>query len=211
MLVQFQLVAGETINTYSNFTHDFGTIVKYDENTTLNYLINVKNIDKKVYEIKEVDKSCGCTDVEVDNKKILPGKQSELDMNLDITRKDGYVIERVILIPKTTSLYTTQIYLKANIKPIMVLSQSEVNMGNIHYTEHKNVKLNMYFIKEANVKLHEIKLTNNKLMNLKYKEKENGNWWIDIQKIPDKATRGELKNNLIVQLTSPQKLYQFKC
>jgi len=199
VVVLIQQVSGITINTYSSYTHDFGTIIKYDENTSINLLLNLYNNQKITYEIKEINKSCGCTHAEIEDKKIPPKAKCEINLDLDITNKDGFIMERVLLIPKISSLSTTAIYLKANIKPVLTLSKSKINFGTMHYTEAKTEKIGLLFSKESNVIFQKAYLLINKSMDVRSIEKNKNTWEIILQKKPEKLVRGEVKNNLIIQ------------
>lgn len=66
--------------------HDFGTV---NEGLIVDYTFKFKNNGKGVLEVNNVSTSCGCTIASISSKKIDPGKEGTLRVELDTKNREG--------------------------------------------------------------------------------------------------------------------------
>jgi uncharacterized cupredoxin-like copper-binding protein len=71
---------------FSETQHDFG-IVK--EGQVVDYTFKFKNTGKGMLEVKNVSTSCGCTVALISSKKLEPGKNGTLRVELDTKNREG--------------------------------------------------------------------------------------------------------------------------
>jgi hypothetical protein len=73
-------------------TLNFGTITEGDE---IKSVFNLKNIGKSDLIINSVTAGCGCTSTNWETKPIAPGKESEIKIIFNSSRKAGRQMKRV--------------------------------------------------------------------------------------------------------------------
>jgi hypothetical protein len=66
--------------------HDFGVV---KEGKIMDYTFKFKNTGKSTLEIKDIKTSCGCTAALASSKKIEPGKEGTLKIELDTSNRSG--------------------------------------------------------------------------------------------------------------------------
>jgi uncharacterized cupredoxin-like copper-binding protein len=66
--------------------HDFGTV---KEGQVVDYTFKFKNTGKGVLVVKNVSTSCGCTVALISSKKIEPGKEGTIRVELDTKEREG--------------------------------------------------------------------------------------------------------------------------
>jgi uncharacterized cupredoxin-like copper-binding protein len=66
--------------------HDFGTV---KEGHVVDYTFKFKNSGKGILEVKDVSTSCGCTVAMISSKKLEPGKEGTLRVELDTKDREG--------------------------------------------------------------------------------------------------------------------------
>jgi uncharacterized cupredoxin-like copper-binding protein len=71
---------------FASDQHDFG---KVKEGKIVDYVFDFKNEGKSTLEIKDIKTSCGCTAALVSKKKIEPGQQGTLRVELDTKNRTG--------------------------------------------------------------------------------------------------------------------------
>lgn len=77
---------------FKNKQHDFG---KVKEGDVVDYTFNFVNKGKKTLDIRDIKTSCGCTAALVSSKKIEPGKEGTLKVELDTKHREGKMSRRV--------------------------------------------------------------------------------------------------------------------
>lgn len=71
---------------FSETQHDFGNV---KEGQVVDYTFKFKNMGKGVLEVKNVSTSCGCTVALISSKKLDPGKEGTLRVELDTKNREG--------------------------------------------------------------------------------------------------------------------------
>jgi uncharacterized cupredoxin-like copper-binding protein len=66
--------------------HDFGVV---KEGQVVDYTFKFKNSGKRILEVKNVSTSCGCTVASISSKKLDPGKEGTLRVELDTKNREG--------------------------------------------------------------------------------------------------------------------------
>ena len=85
--------------------HDFGDI---DEGKIVELNLKFKNVGKKTLEISEVKTSCGCTAALLSSKKIEPGNEGNIKIELDTTKRSGK-LSRTVAIHSNDPLEPVQV------------------------------------------------------------------------------------------------------
>jgi hypothetical protein len=67
-------------------SHDFGSVVS---GKVVDYTFKFKNNGKEALVIKDVKTSCGCTAALVSSKRLLPGQEGTLHVELDTQNREG--------------------------------------------------------------------------------------------------------------------------
>ncbi len=80
--------------TFEETSHDFG---KVKEGKILNYTFKFVNKGKSTLEIKDVRTSCGCTAALVSSKKIEPGNEGTLRVELDTSNRSGKMTRNITI------------------------------------------------------------------------------------------------------------------
>ena len=75
-------------------SYDFG---KIHEGEKLKLTVDLENIGKDVLEIRDVKTSCGCTVASLSSKKLNPGEQGKMDIELDTSDRIGKMARTVTL------------------------------------------------------------------------------------------------------------------
>ena len=71
---------------FTETQHDFGTV---NEGQVVDYTFKFKNTGKGVLDIKNVSTSCGCTVALISSKKLEPGQEGTLRVELDTKNREG--------------------------------------------------------------------------------------------------------------------------
>jgi uncharacterized cupredoxin-like copper-binding protein len=79
---------------FSETQHDFG---KVTEGKVVDYTFKFINSGKSILEIKDVKTSCGCTAAIVSSKKLEPGKEGTLRVELDTKDREGKMSRNVTI------------------------------------------------------------------------------------------------------------------
>jgi uncharacterized cupredoxin-like copper-binding protein len=79
---------------FSETQHDFGTV---REGQVVDYTFKFKNTGKGVLEVKNVSTSCGCTVASISSKKLEPGKEGTLRVELDTKNREGKMNRNVTI------------------------------------------------------------------------------------------------------------------
>ncbi len=79
---------------FKNNQHDFGQVKEGD---VVDYTFNFVNKGKKTLKIKDIKTSCGCTAALVSSKRIKPGKEGTLKVELDTKNRVGKLSRRVTI------------------------------------------------------------------------------------------------------------------
>ena len=74
--------------------HDFGTVKEGD---VVDYTFKFINNGKGLLEVSNVSTSCGCTVASISNKKLEPGKDGTLRVELDTKGKQGKITRNVTI------------------------------------------------------------------------------------------------------------------
>jgi hypothetical protein len=88
-VIEPQVTKTDSIKPQLNFfetMHDFGTV---KEGLIVDYTFKFKNNGKGVLEVYNVSTSCGCTIASISSKKIDPGKEGTLRVELDTKNREG--------------------------------------------------------------------------------------------------------------------------
>ena len=79
---------------FSETQHDFGTV---KEGRVVDYTFKFKNTGKGVLEVKDVSTSCGCTVALISSKKLEPGKEGTLRVELDTKNREGKINRNITI------------------------------------------------------------------------------------------------------------------
>lgn len=76
------------------YSYDFG---KVKEGAKLNFTFALKNFGKELLEIRDVKTSCGCTVANLSSKKLRPGEEGRMSVELDTSDRSGKIAKTVTL------------------------------------------------------------------------------------------------------------------
>lgn len=93
--------------------HDFG---KVEEGKLVEVKIGLKNTGKGILEITEVKSSCGCTAALVSSKKLNPGENGNIRIELDTANREGVFTRTVTIYSNDPTAPNQVITLTANIQ-----------------------------------------------------------------------------------------------
>jgi len=74
--------------------HDFGTV---KEGQIVDYTFKFKNTGKGVLNVNNVSTSCGCTVAMISSKKLEPGKEGTLRVELDTKNREGKMSRNITI------------------------------------------------------------------------------------------------------------------
>jgi uncharacterized cupredoxin-like copper-binding protein len=80
---------------FKEMTHNFG---KVREGKVEEYTFKFTNNGKALLEIKEIKTSCGCTAAIVSSKKVEPGKEGTIRVELDTSNRSGSMARTITVI-----------------------------------------------------------------------------------------------------------------
>ncbi len=93
--------------------YDFGNV---DEGKVVEAKIGLKNTGDDVLEIKDVKTSCGCTAALLSSKKLNPGENGTIKIELDTSNRSGKMVRTVTLYTNDSSNPNQTITLSVNIE-----------------------------------------------------------------------------------------------
>jgi hypothetical protein len=96
---------------FSEEIHNFGAL-KAGE--VVSFTFSFRNDGTKSLIIKEVDSGCGCTQVNIPNKTIAPGKDGQIEVIYNSAGEVGRQL-KTITISSNAEQAQKQIYIKANV------------------------------------------------------------------------------------------------
>jgi uncharacterized cupredoxin-like copper-binding protein len=79
---------------FSETQHDFGNV---KEGQVVDYTFKFKNTGKGILEVKNVSTSCGCTVALISSKKLDPGKEGTLRVELDTKNREGKINRNITI------------------------------------------------------------------------------------------------------------------
>jgi len=108
---------------FDKVNHDFGTI----ERDTLRYAFKFKNAGNSTLEIKSVQPGCNCTVIPDYDKKVEPGKEGQIKIELDTSKFNGHVAKGVTVTSNDPNNPILQLSVTANIEvELEVIPQPEI-------------------------------------------------------------------------------------
>ncbi|HOJ38109.1 MAG TPA: DUF1573 domain-containing protein [Ignavibacteriales bacterium] len=143
-----QFIVGPKIKIDEN-EHSFG---KVQQGTVLTHTFKIYNIGSEDLEIEQIKASCGCTDFELGNNVIEPGKSTELKIKLSTDGYSGYVKKSFWIFSNDPIDKELILYINANIIdpeiekesfPRLELSDMQIDFGNVKEGEIINYPLKL--------------------------------------------------------------------
>lgn len=87
-------VKGAVITVKGGDTHDFGSVTK---GPIVHYTFELSNTGNEPLIIKDVNPSCGCTNVDFDKQPILPGKKGHIQVGLRTAEQHSNFMKEVYI------------------------------------------------------------------------------------------------------------------
>jgi hypothetical protein len=137
-------------------SYDFGN-VRYQKNE-LECTIKLKNSGDTVLVINKAKPSCGCTKLGLTDSIIEPGGYSELQLKLNISRKNGYLKKKVVFHTNDSTTSPQILYLTADVNTGFILRPRRLDINNAilgkesnTYFEFENASEEVYHIDSITV------------------------------------------------------------
>ncbi len=97
----------------SKSEYNFGEI---EEGKKVQAVIEIKNEGDGTLEIKDMQTTCSCVSVQLNNKKLKPKESGTLKINLDTTNREGELVRTISIYSNDFEYPVKAITIKANIK-----------------------------------------------------------------------------------------------
>ena len=112
----------------------------------------LKNNGDEPLRITKIHNSCGCTAAIMDEKTILPLKQSTLSVHFNSSGFKGHVTKRVLVTSNDPLHPQKQFLLKANVIQELTVTPPQISIKNTYI--HKNIAQKLSLRNQSNVPIH---------------------------------------------------------
>ena len=79
---------------FTETVHDFGTLKKRE---TISYTFTFENPSDKTLYIGDIDEGCGCLEIQIDKKEILPHSKGKMEVILNTAGERGNIYKVVTI------------------------------------------------------------------------------------------------------------------
>lgn len=119
--------------TFTNITHDFGTIER-GEKVSVNF--EFKNTGDAELELSDVKASCGCTTATPDKLNYDPGETGTIPVTFDSTRFDGPITKTINVSSNDADMPHMQLRITGNVRTEITMEPNSLAISNIRRSEN---------------------------------------------------------------------------
>jgi hypothetical protein len=122
--------------------YDFGTVAR---GSKLHHSFKVVNTTNREIHISDWRTKCGCTDVRVGSRVVLPGTQTVVEATIDTTKFEGYKASGLTLVLDKPSYAEISLDLNCFIRSDVLLSPGQVDFGTVSRGSKPTITLNLTY------------------------------------------------------------------